>query len=67
MTIDSDFHTHVNNIATEQCMHALDHLALSRIGQFCQKRFELSVFPAKVQTIHITSTIQNNVSKIKCV
>ena len=33
MTLNSA--PHVNNMATEQCMHALDHLALGRGGQFC--------------------------------
>ena len=37
---------HVNNMATEQCMHALDHLALGRVGQFCDKQFEVAIFPA---------------------
>ena len=49
-------------MATEQCMHALDHLAWG--GQFCDKRFELPILPAKVQTRHITSTFHVNVSKI---
>ena len=51
-------------MATEQYMYALDHLALGRVGQFCDKWFELPIFPAKVQTIHITSTFHDNVSKI---
>ena len=45
-------------------MHALDHLALSRIGQFCYKWFELPIFPANMQTIYITSTFHDNTSKI---